>query len=246
MIRKFALAVAMVSAFAVGLNADVITQWTFEGDVLTPATGAGTASYIGGTAAAGAGEFATGNGGGRGWNTSSYAAQSQENGLRGVEFLAGTAGYSDIVLEFDHRASGTGSRWAQVSYTLDGGANWTPYWNNGGGLSPHDTFYSFSVDFSSVIGANNNPNFGVRVLSIFSPNAFDENATNSFGANTAYQRANAQSGPPGTGIGTGTYTAAGTWRFDNVTFNGTAIPEPSMFGVLALCGMIGLARRRSR
>jgi len=224
------------------VSASVVVQWNFDDDAITPSTGTGTAANVGETSSA----FATGNGGGRGWNTSAYRAQSTASGTAGVQFLADMAGFQGIQFSFDHRSSGTGSRWAQIDYTLDGGTNWTTgFWNNSGGLSPHDTFYSFNVDFSSVVGANNNANFGVRIVSIFSPLAFSENTSNNFGANSAYMRANAQavygSGP---GSGTGTYGVAGTWRFDNVTFAATAIPEPSSMLALGSMAVLGLLRNR--
>lgn len=232
---------ALIAATAQGA---VVTQWNFDSSSANASTGVGTASLIGGTTAT----FATGNGGGFAWNTSTYKAQGTGSGEAGVQFLASTAqgsGYEAISLTFDHRSSGTNSRWAQVDYTLDGGATWvTNFWNNNGGLSPHDLFYSFTVDFSSVSGANNNAGFGVRIVSIFSPQAFNQNATLSYGANAAYMRANADAKyAPTPGVGTGNYSTSGTWRFDNVTVNGTAIPAP---GAIALLGLAGLATRRSR
>lgn len=215
-------AAAAILAVALGGNApaqSTITQWTFEGDVLTPATGSGTAGLLSTVT----GTFAAGSGGGRAWNTTTYAAQSTNSGTAGVQFLIGTTGYKDLSFSFNHRASGTASRWSQVDYTLDGGTNWvTGFWNNNGGLSPHDTFYNFNVDFTSVTGANGNANFGVRIVSIFSPQAFDQNSTLApFAANTAYMRANAAAVySPSTSSATGDYGTTGTWRFDNVTLSG--------------------------
>jgi hypothetical protein len=222
----------------------VVTQWTFEGDVISPATGSGTASLLGGTTAT----FATGNGGGRGWNTSTYPAQEAASGTAGVEFLVSTAGVTDpISVSFDHRASGTASRWARLDYTLDGGGSWVNgFWNNNGGLSPHDNFYPFSVDFSSVAAASNNTDFGFRIVSIFSPLAFNQNASLSYAADAAYMRANAQAlYPPDAGIGTGNYGTSGTWRFDNVTVS--AVPEPSTVALAAAgLGLAGVAAWRRR
>lgn len=226
---------ALLAASLVSTQADTLTQWTFEGSVSTPAIGTGTAALIGGTTAT----FATGNGGGQGWNTSTYQAQGVGSGTAGVQFLAGTFGFENITLSFDQRASGTASRWAQVDYTLDGGANWvTGFWNNSGGLV-QDTFVSFNVDFSSISGAANNADFGVRIVSIFSPLAFDQNATLAdYAGNTAYMRANAAASyTPGGGTATGDYGTSGTWRFDNVTLSGVAVPEPTALSL----GAIGLA-----
>ncbi|HMP79694.1 MAG TPA: PEP-CTERM sorting domain-containing protein [Pirellulaceae bacterium] len=239
------LLVVILLAMPGALSADVITEWTFEGSVLTPSTGAGTASNVGGTSST----FATGNGGGIGWNTSTYPAQGNGSGTAGVQFLASTAGYKNITIDFDHRASGTASRWSQLQYTTDG-TNWNAFGDNAGGLSPHDTFYSFNFDLSSISGVNNNPNFGIRVVSIFSPLAFNQNASLSYGPNAAYMRANAQAVySPNPGSGTGDYGTTGTWRFDNVKISGDqiVIPEPSALAVLGLISLAGLAiRRRGR
>jgi len=244
---RHSLTLAAVAAAAVGGNAmaEIITQWTFEGDTTNASSGSGAASLIGGTTAT----FASGNAGGRGWNTTAYQAQGAGSGQAGVRFLVSTAsaggGFDGISVSFDQRASGTGSRWAQVDYTLDGGTNWvTGFWNNGGGLSPHDSFYSFTVDFSSVSGANNNAGFGFRIVSIFSPQSFNQNSTLSYGGDTAYMRANADANYSGTaGVGGGNYGTGGTWRFDNVTISGNLIPAP---GAIALVGLAGLVTTRRR
>lgn len=195
---------------------NTIAQWTFEGDVITPAVGTGTASLIGGTTAT----FAAGNGGGRAWNLATFPAQGTASGTAGVQFAVPTTGTNGISISFDHRGSSTPSRWARVDYSLDGGANWTEnYWNNhdeanGGratGISPDSVFYTFNVNFSGVAGADNNPNFRVRIVSMFSPLEFVANSVSN-PANSAYQ-------PAGTS-GTATYAVGGTWRFDNVTFSG--------------------------
>ncbi len=243
---KNMISIAATMMVAGAANAAVVTQWTFEGDTTNASTGSGTASLIGGTSAT----FASGSGGGRAWNTSTYKAQGTGSGEAGAQFLVSTAsaggGFGDISVSFDHRASGTNSRWAQVDYTLDGGNTWIiGFWNNNGGLSPHDTFYNFTVDFSSVSGANNNAGFGFRIVSIFSPQAFNQNSTSSYEANEAYMRANADAKfAPTAGVGTGNYGVTGTWRFDNVTVNGTAIPAPGAIALLSVAGLVGSRRRR--
>lgn len=233
-------AVLFCLSLVASTQAAVITQWNFDASSTTPSTGAGSATLIGTTAT-----FATGVSG-QAWNTSGFAAQSTGSGTRGVQFLASTAGYENITVSFNHRASGTASRWANVEYTVDGGANWTLAGSNGGELSPHDTFYEFTFDLSSLGIVDDDAEFGIRIVSIFAPVGFDQNATLAdFAADTAYQRANAQSGfAPGSGTGTGDYGTGGTWRFDNVTISGTAIvPEPAS-ALLGSLGMLCLLRRR--
>lgn len=228
------------SSLVASSQAAVITQWNFDASSTTPSTGSGTATLIGTTAT-----FATGVSG-QAWNTSGFAAQSTGSGTRGVQFLASTAGYENITVSFNHRASGTASRWANVEYTVDGGVNWILAGSNGGGLSPHDTFYEFTFDLSSLGIVDDDAEFGIRIVSVFAPVDFDQNATLAdFAAGAAYQRANAQSGfAPGSGTGTGDYGAGGTWRFDNVTISGTAIvPEPAS-AMLGSLGMLCLLRRR--
>jgi len=237
-------ALTLFSSLLIATAAQAVTvvQWTFEGDVLTPDIGTGTAENFGGTTFS----FAAGNGGGRGWNTTSYPAQSTGSGTAGVQFAVPTVGYEGITINFDHRASGTASRWAQIEYTTDVSATipvWTVAGNNAGGISPHDNFYSFSFDLSAVTAIDDNPNFAFRIVSIFSPQAFNQNATISHEADEAYMRANAQATyPPDAGVGTGNYGAAGTWRFDNVTVS-AVVPEPST-ALLGGLGLLALLRRR--
>lgn len=246
--KRAFLALSLLALLAAPCPAVVVTQWTFEGDVATPATGAGTASLVGGATST----FAAGNAGGRAWNTTTYAAQGVGSGTRGVQFLASTAGFEDITISYDHRASGTASRWSTLQYTTNGGGTWTDFADNAGGISPHDTFYSLSFDLSSVASADNNAGFGIRILSIFSPQAFDQNSTLAdFGANAAYMRANADASyTAGGGLGSGDYGAGGTWRFDNVTISGTAVavPEASafLFGGMICLAAAGLSYRRRR
>lgn len=243
--HKSALAVGLFLTASALFAQSTLTQWTFEGDVTTPSIGLGTASLVGTTTAT----FAAGNLGGRGWNTSTYAAQSTGSGTAGVQFSASTVGFENISLAYDHRASGTSSRWSELQYTTNG-TTWTTFSNNAGSLSPHDTFYTVNVNLSSVPALNDNPNAGFRILSIFSQQAFDQNNTlSSFGANVAYMRANSAAVySPSTSSATGDYAPGGTWRFDNVTITGTAIPEPSTSAALLGLFAIGAAalRRRSR
>ncbi|HHN48209.1 MAG TPA: hypothetical protein ENN08_04660 [Bacteroidales bacterium] len=188
----------------------IITQWTFD-DTIEPSTGEGTASLIGGVTQ----HSATMS---NGWRITDFPEQYVGSGTAGAQFIVSTEGYQNIVLDFGHRSSGTMSRWAEIHYTTDGGANWQVLANNNGDLTPHDVVYPFSFDFSSVAAASDNPLFGVRIVSIFSPVAFNPEAPDStFAANTAYHRART----PGTGGNP--YSGDGNWRLLEVTFAGEAI-----------------------
>lgn len=240
-VRTLALGLALSASTAFAAS---ITEWNFDADSTAPSFGAGSAALVGGTTST----FATGNGAGRGWNTSTYAAQGTGSGTRGVEFFASTVGFTDIAVTFDHRASGTASRWSEIQYTLDGGANWVSFSDNAGELSPHDTFHSFSFDFSAVTGVADNPDFGLRIVSIFSPVAFDQNASiGDFAAGSGYMRANSQASfTADGGTGSGDYGTSGTWRFDNVVVSGSAIPEPASAAALVGLGALGFVTTRRR
>ncbi|PLS68164.1 MAG: hypothetical protein CV045_09405, partial [Cyanobacteria bacterium M5B4] len=179
-----------------------ITQWTFEGDVITPSTGTGTASLVGGATAT----FATGNGGGRGWNTSTYPTQGTGNKTRGVQFAVPTTGFQDIQVSFDLRHSNTAANTVVFQYSTDG-TSFTDSLTFR--ATAGDTFFSRSVDLSAITGLNNNPNTTFRILSAFDPPD----------TGTAYVPANS----------TSTYNPAGTMRYDNVTITGnsTSTPPPA-------------------
>ncbi len=197
--------------FAAGISAQsIITQWTFDGTT-EPSTGEGTASLIGGVTQHSATI-------GSGWRITNFPDQYVGSGTAGAQFMVSTEGYQNIVLDLGHRSSGTMSRWAEIQYTTNGGANWQVLANNNGDLTPHDVVYPFSFDFSALAEANDNPLFGVRIVSIFSPLAFNPEVPDStFEANTAYHRARTL------GTGGNPYSGQGNWRLLAVSFSGSEI-----------------------
>ncbi len=147
----------------------------------------------------------TGNNTGNGWNTS--APQYTQ----GAQFSVSTVGYYNIVFQYDWYTTAQAVRNLQAQYTTDGAT-----WNNvgpvqvaqaGGGYSSQ-----ISINFPAlgITAVNNNPNFGVRLVSAYDPTY--------------------------TGTGSPTYTAAtlgssgpvpinntsGNWRFDEINVLGTA------------------------
>ncbi|NJL14647.1 MAG: T9SS type A sorting domain-containing protein [Microscillaceae bacterium] len=203
----------------------IITQWNFNSETpdantgtgnLSPSTGAGTASLVGGTTAtfasgdAGNGSSDPATGDDSGWNISTFPAAATGSETAGIQFLVSTAGRSNIVFTFDQRHSNTSSRFVRVQYTLDG-TNWTNFTATGSGTQDglfvasmgDNWFNARTCDFSSITGANNNPNFGLRILSAFAPGTSDYVAAGN----------------------TSTYGTGGTWRFDMITIQEGA-PAP--------------------
>jgi hypothetical protein len=156
--------------------------------------------------------------------------------LSGAQFNASTTGYTNVAISMDVFATDGSPRYAQLQLTTDG-SNFTSFgplldfntsndnWANG-----------ISYDFSAVAGASDNPNFGFKLVSAFSPVEFT-NANGLQAANTAFQRADAEDG---------VYTGgAGNYRFDMVTISGTVVPEPSTCMLIACgLGLVTAARRR--
>ena len=198
---------AIVANFSGEAASVTITRWTFE-ETLEPAQGQGVASLLGGTIT----HSTTVD---SGWRITDFPEQFTGSGTAGAEFMVSTAGFNDVVVTFGHRASGTMSRWASFQYTTDGGTTWTELSKNDGALSPHDAVVDMTLDFSGISAASNNANFGIKVVSIFSPVEFNPEVPDEvFAANTAYHRARTQ------GTGGGVYSGGGNWRLLNVTFSG--------------------------
>jgi len=221
---------SVVVAISGTASAAVVTQWTFNTSnaalTLTPYIGTGTASYVGGTAANG-----TGIAGGwvddttavapvvnNRWSMLTFPTASAASGTAGAQFAVSTAGYQNLVITFGLRNSNTSSKYAQLQYSTNG-TNFADFGNVIEGTG--DLFTSVSRDLSALTSTNNNSTFAFRVVSVFAPGT------------SAYAAAKS----------TSTYSTGGTYGFDLVTVNGTAIPSP---GAVALLGLAGLVARRRR
>lgn len=224
------LALAALSATTLQAHADIVALWDYNTSSTKHTQSANGASFstVGGATTT----FAAGVGSGQALNTTTYAAQGTGNLSRGVQYMINTSGYTDLVLTFAQRNSNTASAWTTLRYTLDG-STWQTATSFLMPAAQSTTFVNgITYDFSSLVGANDNENFGIQLLTSFAPGTSSYLAT-------------------GTGASYGT---GGTIRYDNVLFTGNAIPdlpapvpEPHTYALmLAGLATVGLmARRRS-
>lgn len=124
---------------------------------------------------------------------------------QGAQFDISTVNYADVVLTFDWFCTNQGVRNMQVQYSLDGGSSW----NNIGGIliaAVNGWVNNLTYDFSGITGADDNPNFRVRLVSVYDPTYSGPGAP-TFGSASG-----------------GIYNnRSGNWRFDAITLRGTAI-----------------------
>jgi hypothetical protein len=185
-----------------------------------------TTSALGNTSSTGANNMWRVRGGGtapangNGWN---LAAPQY---TQGAQFTTSTVGYSNIVFSFDWGVTNQGVNKLQTQYTVNG-TNWI----NVGSLltaTPNAFTNNLSVNFGTlgITTANNNANFGVRLVS-----AYDSTL-----------------GTYGSASGGIYNNNSGNWRFDNVVFSGTAsataVPEPFTIVGTVMGGAAALRMRK--
>ena len=217
---------------------NLLANWNYNTITGTPAApiadiGTGTSSVVGSLVVSSAATgmdpiINNGCGSQNGTNPGAWsftANPGATNESSGVQYMASTVGSSNIAFTWDQRSSNTATNTMRIKYTTDG-TTWndfimtpsnTTYCNgtiNANGCFENsavgDQYRRVSISFSSIAAANNNPNFGVRIL------ASQYQATGEF----------RQTGNP-TLIATG-----GTWRFDNVRIEGrsnVSIPAANNF-----------------
>lgn len=225
--KKYLLSFIILSSTINGIAQNIVALWNYNSITGAPTApiadiGTGTSSVVGSMVVATA---ATGmdpvinNGCGtqNGLNPGAWsftANPGTTNESSGVQYNASTVGFQNIRLTWDQRWSGTSTNTVRLQYTLDG-TNWTNFdmtaanttfcngsidngrfQNNGVG----DQYRRISVNFSSIIGANNNANFGVRIVAAF------------YQSTTEFRQT----------ITTTSIATGGTWRFDNVSIQGLA------------------------
>ncbi len=164
------------------LRSQIITLWNFnsvppDGSVntgtLTPAIGAGTASSAGlatnslvsNVAANSFDPAASDN---SKWRLGNFPGQGSDNKTSGADFRVSTVGYRNIAISWDHYNSATGSKYWRLQYSLDGVnfVDFVVYTN-----PVQTTFFPTGASFAAIAGANDNPDFAVRIVSEFESTA---------------------------------------------------------------------------
>lgn len=157
----------------------------------------------------------TNNGGapageGNGWNT---AAPEYS---QGVEFDVPTTGQHHVVMQYDWYVTAQGFRDLQAQYNLN--INNPNGWTNVGPIQVTPDGGGFvdqiTIDFwaHGIFGADNNPNFGVRLVGAYDPTYTGPGAP-------TYTGASLTNGQP-----TVYNNNSGNWRFDEVNFFGNNSP----------------------
>jgi hypothetical protein len=196
-------------------SADTITAFAFNStvnDAITatgtnrPSIGSGTLSLIGGTT----GSYGVGSSrdpqstDNSSLDTTPYPVYNAGNKTAGIQVLSSTAGYSNIVVRWDHESSGSASRYYRFRYSTNGGASFID-WPNATTLTTASKFFAFTNDLTGVPYVNNNPAFMFRIVSEF------ESTATGTGTN-AYVP-----------ISSANYSTGGTVHFDYIVVSGTQI-----------------------
>ncbi len=213
-----------------GLGTEIIAQWDFNsvagdndpstGSVM-PSFGSGVAQLVGGITAV----FASGSTSdsvgtdNSAWSTTSYPAQGTSNKTAGVQFRVSTLGYSNIVLAWDQKVSGSASKYLRLQYSPDGQSLYeypqpvvSTLASSGGSV-----FQSESKSLESIPSINDNPDLVFRIVSEFESTALGAGKESYV---TTY--------------GTNTYSRSGTIRLDMVTIVGERIANANTTPFLSL------------
>ncbi|HLX71356.1 MAG TPA: cadherin-like domain-containing protein [Verrucomicrobiae bacterium] len=166
------------------------------------------------------------------WGTQLYPATNGVNKADGVQFNVSTLGAKNIHVAYDSRVSSTASLYERLQYTTNGTV-WSDYpesstFGKGNFGSGNAGYYTFVYDLTGILGIDNNPNFGVRVVTEWEDTAtyYQFGTTNWWvGVANAYT-----SGASGN-------VAAGTVSYDVIAIMGDAITNnntPPVFQPLNL------------
>jgi hypothetical protein len=203
------------------LRSQIITLWDFNSSppdnntstgTLIPAIGSGTASSAGGATnslnsnvAAVSFDPTTNLLDNSKWRFGNFPTQGTSNKISGADFRVSTVGYQNIAVTWDHYNSASGNRYWRLQYTLDG-INFTD--TDFVHTNPLEvTWFPVGTSLAAIPGANNNPNFGIRIVSEFESTANGGATTNEYMATQT----------------SGGYSPNGTLWLDTVTFSGDVL-----------------------
>lgn len=212
--KKIVLNLAVLSLIAIGDVAaqELIHYWNFNTNtnittLLTPNTsvvsGASISHVAGGTSL-----VDVANGTGQNFNVTNPNARNSDasgthlrfnNPIGGqLVFALPTTGYVDPVVKFATRRSGSGAGNQYWDYTING-TTYIPFDT----LNPQDADPVMEMlDFSAIAGADNNPNFKIRV-------SFDAGTTGGTGGNNRFDNFTVDAYP--------VPTLVHYWNFNNTT-----------------------------
>jgi hypothetical protein len=119
-----------------------------------------------------------------------FPTATNANKTAGAQFRINTSGYQNIQLTWDQENSATASRYWRIQYTLNG-TDWldstnvitaNPIGNPDPNTSTPAWIIGATADLTGIAGANDNPDFGVRLVSEFEDTATGS-GTNAYVAN---------------------------------------------------------------
>lgn len=124
-------------------------------------------------------------------NAGGFPTATNANKTAGAQFRINTSGYGNLLLMWDQENSATASRYWRLQYTTNNGVDWldTPHVitaNHIGQPNPSTDTPTWQIgltaDLSTLEGADNNPDFGIRLVAEFEATATGS-GTNAYVAN---------------------------------------------------------------
>ena len=153
-----------------------------------------------------------------GWSLSAPQA------TQGAQFNVDTTGVAQVLFQFDWDTTKQGVKNMQIQYTVDG-STWINYPAGSNGVLsavPNGYLNQVTADFSNASlypGVGNNPNFGVRLISVYDPQLPAGSTTvAAYGVALSWSQGQEYAGAtPGIGGIDQVYNNnSGNWRFANV------------------------------